>query len=336
MAKGIEDTTCYRWHRLVALNEVGGDPAELDPSDRPLHAWAAHQHQHHPDGLTTLSTHDTKRSEDVRSRLLAVAGDLAAWDSVWAPVRRLAAIHDVDLPTAYLVMQTVLGAWPIDANRLTAYVRKATREAKLHSSWRDPDLDYEARVEALARQCVEDPDVVAAVEGALADNTAAIRAATLGAKLLQLTLPGVPDVYQGCETLGLSLVDPDNRRPVDFHERARRLAELDSGKPPADLGDEKLMLTSRVLRLRRDLPGALGGRASYKPLPPLPGGLIGFVRGEQVVVLVSTGHGELLGEVHLLGTGWRDVLTDVRHGSGTIPINVVFARLPVALLVRAG
>jgi (1->4)-alpha-D-glucan 1-alpha-D-glucosylmutase len=336
MAKGVEDTTCYRWHRLVAVNEVGGDASELDPSDVPLHAWAAHQHQHHPDGLTTLSTHDTKRSEDVRSRLLAVAGDLTAWDSVWAPVRRRAADLDVDLPTAYLVMQTVLGTWPIGADRLTAYMRKATREAKQHTSWRHPDLDYEERVQVLARQCIEDPEIVDAVEGALTDNAAAVRAVTLGAKLLQLALPGVPDVYQGCESLDLSLVDPDNRRPVDFAALAQRLAELDAGKPPADLGEEKLLLTSRVLRLRRDLPDVLDGHASYDPLPTLPSGLIGFVRGERVVVVVSTGRGALVGDVRLPHAGWRDVLTDVWHASSTIPVGTLFAGLPIALLARAG
>jgi (1->4)-alpha-D-glucan 1-alpha-D-glucosylmutase len=335
MAKGVEDTTFYRWHRLVAMNEVGGDPAGLeDPSDEPLHDWAAYQQDHHPEGLTALSTHDTKRSEDVRARLLAVAGDLASWDSVWEPVRRLATDHEVDLPTAYLVMQTVVGAWPLDADRLTGYVEKATREAKQHTSWNDPDPDYEQRVQELARSCLTAPEVIEAVESVLATRADAIRAVTLGGKLLQLALPGVPDVYQGCESLDLSLVDPDNRRPVDFAGRRQRLADVDAGKPPADLADEKLLVTSRALRLRRESPEFFDARSSYTPLPLLPAGLVGFVRGERVAVVAQTGRGQPEGVVRLPGAGWRDVLTSVHHTSGTIPVELLLARLPVALLVK--
>jgi (1->4)-alpha-D-glucan 1-alpha-D-glucosylmutase len=335
MAKGLEDTTFYRWHRLVAMNEVGGDPAGLDdPSDAPLHDWATYQQHHHPLGLTSLSTHDTKRSEDVRSRLLALAADLPAWDSVWDRVRRLAVETAVDLPTAYLVMQTVLGAWRLREERLTGYVEKAAREAKQHTSWTDPDPEYEARVQRLARRCLSDADVADAVEQALARNDQRIRAVTLATKLLQVTLPGVPDVYQGCEAVELSLVDPDNRRQVDFGARAQRLAELDAGKPAGSLWDEKLLLTARALRLRRRLPEAFDERATYAPLPMLPEGLVGFVRGERVAVVARTGRGEPQGEVRLPGAGWLDVLSDVTHASGTLPVDVLVGRLPVALLVK--
>ncbi|MGH3507545.1 MAG: malto-oligosyltrehalose synthase, partial [Nocardioidaceae bacterium] len=335
MAKGVEDTTFYRWHRLVALNEVGGDPAGLDdPSDKPMHVWASYQQQHHPAGLTALSTHDTKRSEDVRARLLAVAGDLAGWDAVWEPVRRLATEVGVDLPTAYLVMQTVLGAWPLPPDRLTAYIEKAIREAKQHTNWNDPDLAYEERVKDLALLCLTDPDVVEAVESTLADRADTIRALTLGGKLLQLTLPGVPDVYQGCETLDLSLVDPDNRRPVGFGARAQRLADLDAGKPPADLSDEKLLVTSRALRLRRERPELFDAGSSYAPLPFLPAGLVGFVRAERVAVVATTGREAPDGVVRLPGARWRDLLTATHHSSGTIPVDMLLEELPVALLVK--
>ena len=134
MAKGVEDTTFYRWHRMLAFNEVGGDPLALDdPGPAGLYAWARHQQRISPRGMTCLSTHDTKRSEDVRSRLLAVAEDLDGWDAVWGPLRAEARRLGVDEPTAYLVAQTVLGTWPIDDDRLFAYLRKAVREAKLYT-----------------------------------------------------------------------------------------------------------------------------------------------------------------------------------------------------------
>ena len=155
MAKGIEDTTFYRWHRLIALDEVGGDPRALDAPDADaLHAWAREQARVHPRGLTTLSTHDTNRSEDVRARLLAIAEDLEGWDAAWEAVRHEAADHHVDEPTAYLLFQTLLGAWPLGAERLVQYMEKATHESKQFTSWDDPDAAYEARVADFAARCL--------------------------------------------------------------------------------------------------------------------------------------------------------------------------------------
>ncbi len=337
MAKGIEDTTFYRWHRLVALNEVGGDPAALaEPSTRPMDAWASYQQQHHPFGLTTLTTHDTKRSEDVRSRLLAVASDVETWTACWPPVTRLADELEVDRPTAYLVMQTLLGAWPISPRRLTAYVEKAVREAKQHTSWNDPDDDYEAGIRDLAQRCLANPAVTAAVESALAAAAAPVRTLTLAAKLLQLTLPGVPDLYQGCEIVNLSLVDPDNRRPVDFAGLADRLAaiDIDDVGPTRGLDDEKLLVTSRTLRLRRERPYLFGVAAGYAPLDALPTGMIGFARGEGLLTIVQ-GAAPLdpTATVPLPAGVWRDELSGLGL-SGAPSTAELLARLPVSLLVR--
>ncbi|MDX6326543.1 MAG: (1-_4)-alpha-D-glucan 1-alpha-D-glucosylmutase, partial [Nocardioidaceae bacterium] len=211
MAKGVEDTTFYRFHRLVALNEVGGDPDALEhPTVDALHAWAEAQSTSFPAGMTTLSTHDTKRSEDVRARLLAAAEDVDGWRRVWSVVRAAATHHEVDEPTAYLVMQTLVGAWPIDEQRLGDYLLKAVREAKHHTSWTDGDSSYEERVGALARACLAPGAIRDAVSAWVSELEAAVRAVTLGTKLLQLLLPGVPDVYQGSELVVRSLVDPDN------------------------------------------------------------------------------------------------------------------------------
>jgi (1->4)-alpha-D-glucan 1-alpha-D-glucosylmutase len=343
MAKGIEDTAFYRWHELVALNEVGSDPAALaEPSTDGLHAWAGRQTDRHPFGLTTLSTHDTKRSEDVRARLLAVAGDPSAWRTAWEPVRAAAERLGVDLPTAYLVMQTLLGAWPIDRERLGGYLVKAVREAKRHTSWTNPVEEHESRLLGLARVVTEDADVRNAVEGVLTASREAIRATILSAKLLQLTMPGVPDVYQGREVLDLSLTDPDNRRPVDFAGLRDRLRRLDDGQQAADLGDEKLLVTSRALRLRRASPELFTG-GSYQPLAGAGPHLLGFVRGGRAITLVTRwptllsaagGWGEAT--VALPAGSWTDALSGRRTTGGSCPVADLLQQLPVALLVADG
>ncbi len=340
MAKGVEDTTFYRWFELVALGEVGGDPGVVEePSVAPLHGWAARQAAQHPAGMTTLSTHDTKRSEDVRARLLAAAGDAAAWRAAWVPVRAAADRVGVDRPTAYLVLQTLIGAWPIGRERLEGYLVKATREAKRRTTWVDPDEAYEARVLDLARAVSEDPDLRTAVTGLVAATADANRATVLAAKLLQLTMPGVPDVYQGCEIVDLSLVDPDNRRPVDYAELDRRLARLDTGGPPADLHDEKLLVSSRALRLRRERRDLYGPDGGYEPLSGTGPHLVGFVRGGGAITLVtrwptrlaaSGGWGDFT--VMLPPGDWTDALGGREFAGGQALVGDVLADRPVALL----
>jgi len=342
MAKGIEDTTFYRWHELVALDEVGGDPALLeDPSVAALHTWARRQVTQHPGGMTTLSTHDTKRSEDVRARLLAAAGDPPAWRAAWEPLRAAADRLGVDHPTAYLVLQTLVGTWPIEQERLAEYLTKATREAKRRTTWIDPVEGYESRVIELARGATEDAELRGAVTGLLESSAEAARATTLAAKLLQLTLPGVPDVYQGCESLDLSLVDPDNRRPVDHDDLGRRLAALDGGEAPRGLEDEKLLVTSRALRLRRDARELfVGPDAGYEPLRGTGPHLVGFVRGDRALTLatrwptrLAAGGGWGEATVVLPKGSWTDVLSGRTVEGGEVPVADLFADLPVALLV---
>ncbi len=341
MAKGVEDTTFYRWFELVALSEVGGDPGTVEePSVSTLHSWAAQQATQHPTGMTTLSTHDTKRSEDVRARLLAAAGDADAWRAAWQPIQAAADRLGVDRPTAYLVLQTLVGTWPIELERLAEYLVKATREAKRHTTWVDPAADYESRVVDLARTVSEDPALRNVVTGLIAATAEANRAIVLAAKLVQLTLPGVPDVYQGCEIVDLSLVDPDNRRPVDYADLDRRLARLDTGGPPADLHDEKLLVTSRALRLRRERPDLYGPAGNYEPLLATGPHLVGFVRGGGAITLVarwptrlaaSGGWGDL---TVALPTGyWTDALSGREFAGGQVLVGDVLADRPVALLV---
>ena len=346
MAKGIEDTAFYRWHRLVALNEVGADPSVGERPDdgvQALHTWASHQALHWPQGMTTLSTHDTKRSEDVRARILAVAGDAGAWRDISAAAAAAAQRHGVDAPTAHLVWQTLVGAGRVAPDRLHAYLTKAVREAKQHSTWVAPDEDYELRVLALADEMVGDGDVGARIAAAVRDNALTIRTLTLAQKLVQLTLPGVPDTYQGAGLVDLSLVDPDNRRPVDYDERVARLRRLDAEGWPQDLSDEVLWVTSRVLRLRSWLPQAYGPGAGYTPLDAGEH-VLGFLRGGTAATLTiraprALGAAGGLGDtrVRLPADHWRDALTGADHhvgDDGALAVDV-FAGGPVALLVRA-
>ena len=355
MAKGIEDTTFYRWHRLVGLNEVGSDPGVLaDASPELMHEWAAHAQEHWPLTMTTLSTHDTKRSEDVRARLLAAAGDPEVWHRLSTVTAEAADAAGVDRPTAHLVWQTLLGVGKVTDERLADYLTKAMREGKEHTAWVDGDEEHEARVIAFAQDCSAGGPVRAALDESESALAADIRATTLAAKLLQLLLVGVPDTYQGCAGVDLSLVDPDNRRPVDFMSRFDDLAGVEASQewPPSSLHLEKIHLTATALRLRRERPELFGVDATYEPVRA-DEHVTGFVRSGEVAALVTRASGRLRRAggwrdegVSLAPGRWRDLLsgrvhetspvTEVRGTSleGTVPCAELFAESPVALLVR--
>lgn len=355
MAKGVEDTAFYRWYRLAALNEVGGDPTRFGVPPEAFHAYALRQQRDWPHAMTTLSTHDTKRSEDVRARLGALSELTAEWEEAIREWQEAAAAHRSregwpDAATEYLVWQTLVGTWsqdgPISRERLGRYLAKATREAKQHTSWTSPDLDYDDAIQIFATGVLEDAELMASIGEFAALLDAPARVAVLGQKLVQLAMPGIPDVYQGCELVDLSLVDPDNRRDVDFDLRRRRLDQLDAGQPPADLNDEKLLVTATVLRLRREHPEWFTGPgAMYRPMPTSTGNALAFGRGSAGslgTVAVATrlplalarhgGWGE-----HTLSVpdgDWRDRLTGRTVPGGSVRLADLLDRLPVALLVK--
>ncbi len=237
MAKGVEDTAFYRWSRLLALNEVGGEPDSFGISPEEFHEFAARLARDWPASMTTLSTHDTKRQEDVRARLAVLAEIPRAWAAEvnrWQ--ERAVALASGAAPepdTAYLMWQTLAAAWPLDRERLTGYLRKAMREAKSRTSWTDPDTEYESQVLTFAELVLDDDELSGQIGRFAAGLDGDARANAVGAKLVQLTMPGVADTYQGCELAGLRLVDPDNRAPADFARRRDLLAALDAGEPPA-------------------------------------------------------------------------------------------------------
>ena len=351
MAKGIEDTAFYRYVRLTGLNEVGGDPGTLGCPVDEFHSFADFLVDTWPDTMTTLSTHDTKRSEDVRARLAVLAERPENWAAWVRRAGELVAPHraaEVDALTEYLLLQTLVGAWPIDAARLGAYATKAIREAKLHTTWTEPDPAYEQAIEHFVEGVVSDPLVAAHVDAWHDATTVETRANTLGQKIVQLTMPGVPDVYQGTEQVDLSLVDPDNRHPVSYEICRRRLARLDSGEAPTDLSDEKLLVTATCLRVRRELAGAFVGKdAAHTGLVAESDHLVAFTRGPKdrpaTVTLATRLAGRLAeaggwGErrVELPEGRWRDRLSGREIGGGSrrldeaLPVHA----LPVALYQR--
>ncbi len=251
-AKGVEDAAFYRATRLGTLTEVGGDPSVFALSVDGFHAASLRRQAAWPHTLTALTTHDTKRSEDVRARLSALAEAPERWATALAQLRSIATTGHG--PFDNLVWQAIVGAWPASPERLRAYAVKAARESAERTSWADPDADFEGRVDDLV--AAAHGRGVAVVNSIVGDLRTAGWSNSLSAKLLQLAGPGVPDVYQGTELWDLSLVDPDNRRPVDFSARRRLLADLDDGLlPPVDgTAGAKLLVTSRALRLRRDRP----------------------------------------------------------------------------------
>jgi (1->4)-alpha-D-glucan 1-alpha-D-glucosylmutase len=340
MAKGVEDTAFYRWLRLTSLNEVGGDPGHLATTVEELHRWCGRQLARWPASMTTLSTHDTKRSEDVRARLALLSELPAEWGARVTAWRAASAAYrpaELDANTEYLLWQTVVGAFPLDAPRLTAYLEKATREAKRRTTWTAPDPAYDEAVRDFAERVLADAELMGDV-GAFVDRlSAGWRSNVLAQKLLALTVPGVPDVYQGCELTDLSLVDPDNRRPVDYADRRDRLAALDAGGEPRDLDDEKLLVVSRALRLRREHPEWFGAGSTYQALSRDSEHLVAFSRAERVVVAVqrlAASGTDGPSRLDLPPGRWRDLLGGASL-DGEVPLTTLFAALPVALLVAA-
>jgi (1->4)-alpha-D-glucan 1-alpha-D-glucosylmutase len=286
MAKGVEDTAFYRYARLTALNEVGGDPGRfwLAPAD--FHLAAHERLERHPLQLLASQTHDTKRAGDVRARI----GVLAGMHEQWA--ERVRRWHELtggmdDPNEEYLLWQTLVGAWPIVPSRLEQYLEKALREAKRNSNWIDPNERHEARAKKFVRSLYENQAFLDDFEPFAQDVAAAGEHASLGALLLRLTSPGLPDIYQGDAFWSLNLVDPDNRRPVDWsrHDRARQ-----ERAPRRET--MKFHLIRRVLRLRVEHPQVFSG--SYEPLD-LPPDQVGFVRGGRIRVVVPLRPGAVAG-----------------------------------------
>jgi (1->4)-alpha-D-glucan 1-alpha-D-glucosylmutase len=330
MAKGVEDTAFYRYGRLLALNDVGGDPSRFGISVERFHAANRERAARFPNNLLITQTHDTKRSGDVRARIGALAGMAEAWA---ARVRRwlevTSPLRGPDRVERYFIFQTLVGAWPIEIERLEAYMEKALREAKRSTNWIEPDTAHEARVKAFCRALYDDRAFLRDFEPFAARVARAGERAALGQLLLKLTVPGVPDIYQGDELLALSLVDPDNRRPVDWQRRRELLAEVRGGAAPTD-ETRKLWLIVRALTLRAHRPDAF--TEAYAPLEAGPDACT-FLRGGVVLAAAAMRDGD--GSVDVPAGMWRDVLAGgERRLRGPVPLAELLRDLPVALLER--
>lgn len=368
MAKGVEDTTFYRACRLISLNEVGGDPGRYGMSAAEYHLLQSERARLWPRTMTALSTHDAKRGEDVRARIIQLAdisGDWAEQVRDWTAVTPAP-----DGATGYFLLQNIIGVWPADGDiteelreRLHAYAEKAMREASVHTTWTEQDEEFELRV----RRWID-----ALLDGPLRDRITefvrgidpAAQVTSWSRKLLQLTGPGIPDTYQGTEFLEDSLVDPDNRRFVDYDSRARALERVVRGDVPSPVGNPatpaefpeefangagdavKLMVTHHALTLRKERPGSFVG-GTYQPVFAEGTGeryLVGSARGpvdgaQDVITLVTRRPIGLARD-----GGWGDTTITLPEGiwtdrftgnawSGTVTVAAMFGTYPVALLV---
>ena len=358
MAKGVEDCSFYRAARLTSLNEVGGDPGVFSVGVEHFHDAMARRQREWPHAMTTLSTHDTKRGEDVRARISTLAELPAVWAAALERLLELAPLPDRDFGA--LLWQAVVGCWPAASSeggvpadlreRLHAYAEKAMREAGDRTTWTDPDASYEDAVHRAVDAAIDDDEVRGIVEDLVRSVATVGWSNALTAKLVAITAPGVCDVYQGSELWEQSLVDPDNRRPVDFDRRAELLAGLTSAPTmptgPAGRDDEgalKLWVTATALRLRRDRPELFDDYAPLVADGEAAEHLLGFDRGGAITLATRLpvgleARGGWSGTTLRLPDGrWRDVLagsgqTDALEG--TIEVERLLGVRPVALLVR--
>ncbi|GGL66317.1 malto-oligosyltrehalose synthase [Deinococcus aerolatus] len=374
-AKGAEDTAFYRYARLLSLNEVGGDPAHFGTRLKDFHQAAGERARRWPHAMLSGSTHDTKRGEDTRARISVISELPQAWGAFvrrWAaPILKLSQEQELGLAPspldAYVLLQTALGAYPLDGNlngfadRLSAYMLKASREAKLRTSWAAPDEEYEAALDSFVRGLMADSGFAAALRDLHVLVSPYGAQNGLSATLARLTAPGVPDTYQGSEGWNQSLVDPDNRRPVDYPALTRRLTRLEktAGLPHArrlldryEDGGVKTLVTWAALQARVAHP-ELFGAGTYRPIDA-GRHLLAFARehGDELAVTVAPrltltltrqavpwALGGTWGtrQLTLPGSGtFENVLTGERFQvrGGRIPVAKVLEEFPLALLIR--
>jgi (1->4)-alpha-D-glucan 1-alpha-D-glucosylmutase len=349
MAKAVEDTAFYRYVRLASLNEVGGDPRRFGTSIASFHRAAQRRAEDHPLAMLATATHDHKRGEDVRTRIAALTEMPGLWDRTirrWSRLneRRKALVDNGEAPTAndeYMLYQTLIGTWPAEwldrapesigtaerdayIERIETYLRKALREAKFRTSWTNPNAAYEDAALSFARNLLtaKRADIFFAELQVLARECATIGAvSSLAQTTLKLTVPGVPDIYQGCEFWDLSLVDPDNRRPVDYALRERTLLAMKDGVDRGDIGviardvlatwhdgRVKAYVTWRLLQLRREYRATFldGSYAVLQTTGTRAEHLVAFAREDIVVVVPRLVRRIVDRDVRRLHVGFED------------------------------
>jgi (1->4)-alpha-D-glucan 1-alpha-D-glucosylmutase len=376
MAKGFEDTVFFAYNRLIALNEVGGNPAAFGMSVEQFHALNAERLKSWPDMMLTTSTHDTKTSEDVRARLAAISELGGEWESFLKQSREIngplkSKIGDHLAPDGneeYLLYQILVGSWPLEAfplearkdylTRIQAYMTKALNEAKINTRWDRRNHEWEAAVMKFVEGIILSPKPeFEKVFSAFFTKVAELGAVnSLNQVLLKMTVPGVPDFYQGNELWQYILVDPDNRRQIDYPLRQRMLKEIQGKSTVALLtdwreGGIKMFLTKTVLRFRQE-HREIFQRGTYEPIRctgTYADCCLAFARtwgGQTVIVLtIRASHrlgtfplgdkwGETMAEIPALpGTKLRNLFTHAEHLGGPMRLADAFRELPFAVLV---
>ncbi|MHB8382008.1 MAG: malto-oligosyltrehalose synthase [Candidatus Binataceae bacterium] len=352
MAKGLEDTAFYSYNRMIALNEVGGDPNVFGITQHGFYRWTREIHKMWPRTMLATSTHDTKRSEDVRARLFVLSEIPELWSMAcreWSQISRQYRTGDFpDSNLEYHLYQAIVGAWPIEKERILEYAEKASREAKSYTSWTDRNDEYEAAVRNFVEGIYSDSRFCRAVDEFVASISNSGRINSLVQTLIKLTAPGVPDFYQGCEVWNLSLVDPDNRRAVDFDCRRALLKQIGVTKSPeqimerVDEGLPKLWLIKQGLALRRRHPEWFGAEADIQRLRVRGSRsdyAIAYVRAGSVIAVAPRLTKKLAGQwrgtaVDIPEGTWLNHLTGDRLGPGINKMEDILRRFPVALLSR--
>lgn len=343
MAKGAEDTTFYCYDRLVSCNEVGAQPSLLGIAPSKFHQFCAHIQSRWPRSMLATSTHDTKRSEDVRTRISVLTeipekfnAALQRWSVMNQPEWKG---RQPDRHAEYLLYQTLIGAWPISFDRAWGYLLKACREAKILTTWHEPNVAYEEGLREFTASILENADFVADLEAFVRPLVQPGRINSLAQTLIKLTAPGTPDFYQGSELWDLSLVDPDNRRPVDFAQRRQFLASCGNIPTDWDNGLPKLWLIQRALEARRERAASFDG--PHQPLSARGSRLshlVSYLRGDDVLVVVPRFTLSLGGDwgdtaLGLPAGEWKDALAGSTFAGDVTP-DELFEKFPVALLLR--
>ncbi|HTW82363.1 MAG TPA: malto-oligosyltrehalose synthase [Terracidiphilus sp.] len=354
MAKGVEDTGFYCFNRMIGLNEVGASPERNGVSLAEFHAFCDRTHMLYPQAMNTLSTHDTKRSDDVRARLAVLTEIPTLWRKAlrrWSRMNRLFKVGEFpDHNTEYFLYQTLIGAWPISMERTLVYMEKAVREAKEQTSWTQQNREFEDALRTFIQRLYDSAEFTTDLEAFVAQILLPGRINSLTQTLIKCTAPGVPDHYQGSEIWDHHLVDPDNRGEVDYELRRSMLAELEAGMPVDDIlkrmddGLPKLWVIFESLHLRRNHPGWFGKNSAYLPMAidgPKKDHVVGYLRGENVAVVAPRWNFVLGGNfasttVELPEGSWNHLLTGESFEGGSLRAQNLLKRFPVALLAKNG
>ncbi|MCU1320769.1 MAG: malto-oligosyltrehalose synthase [Acidobacteriaceae bacterium] len=356
MAKGVEDTAFYCYNRLTGMNEVGSDPSRDGLSVEEFHAYQGKMQKTHPLTMTSLSTHDTKRSDDVRARLAVLSempGRFGAAVHRWARLNadlrgtRADGSAILDRNTEYFYYQSLIGAWPITPDRIKAYMEKAMREAKQQTSWVANNKEFEDAMRSFIEKTLEHTAFLAELEQFVESVKYAGRVNSLAQTLMKHTAPGVPDLYQGTELWDFSLVDPDNRRPVDYDVRRQALKEI-QGMSVAqvmermDDGLPKLWTIRQALALRGSRPEWFAPDRGYRALKATGAKkehVVAYLRGDNIITvvprLVVTLDGKWGATAIALPKGrFRNIMTDELIEGGKVGMETLLREFPVALLVK--